>query len=192
MADATAHSSERVLTNQTEEEVIEIDENGVVHAVGYTPRELKSTVLRDPEGEYAVIEIGSDQLTLTPSELLGNRWACEQQKLRVFPAFRFLSASSSIVAAEGALDTQCGNTYGLRIELNNYPFSLPKIRPKDWTIHPSAPHQFNDGSICVMRSDQWHRHFTVALVIAKAAIWLGKYEIWKRNGNYWPGLGQSH
>ena len=28
-----------------------------------------------------------------------------------------------------------------------------------------------------MRSDQWRRHFTVALVIAKAAIWLGKYEI---------------
>jgi hypothetical protein len=49
---ATTHSSERVLNNQTEEELIEIDENGVVHAVGYTPSELKSTVLRDPEGEY--------------------------------------------------------------------------------------------------------------------------------------------
>ena len=33
------------------EEVIEIDENGVVHAVGRTPRQLKSTVLRDPEME---------------------------------------------------------------------------------------------------------------------------------------------
>jgi hypothetical protein len=48
----TAHSSERVLTQQTEEEIIEIDENGVVHAVGCTPHDLKSTVLRDPEGEY--------------------------------------------------------------------------------------------------------------------------------------------
>jgi len=54
MADAKTHSSERVLTNQTEEEVIEIDENGVVHTVGYTPSQLKSTVLRDPEGEYAI------------------------------------------------------------------------------------------------------------------------------------------
>jgi len=54
MADAKTHSSERVLTNQTEEEVIEIDENGVVHAIGYTPSQLKSTVLRDPEGEYAI------------------------------------------------------------------------------------------------------------------------------------------
>jgi hypothetical protein len=48
----TTHSSERVLTQQTQEEIIEIDENGVVHAVGYTPQDLKSTVLRDPEGEY--------------------------------------------------------------------------------------------------------------------------------------------
>ena len=53
MADTKTHSSERVLTNQTEEEVIEIDENGVVHAVGYTPNQLKTTVLRDPEGEFA-------------------------------------------------------------------------------------------------------------------------------------------
>jgi len=139
-----------------------------------------------------VIEISSDRLTLTSAELVADRWVHEQKKLRIFPAFRFLSAGGSIVAAEGALDTQYKNTYGLRIELNNYPFSLPKIRPKGWQIHPSAPHQFNDGSICLMRSDQWRRYFTVALVVAKAAIWLGKYEIWKRNGNYWPGLGQNH
>ncbi len=48
----TTHSSERALTQQTQEEIIEIDENGVVHAAGYTPQQLKSTVLRDPEGEY--------------------------------------------------------------------------------------------------------------------------------------------
>ena len=47
-----AHSSEQVLNEQTPEEVIEIDENGVVHAVGKTAADLKSTVLRDPEGEY--------------------------------------------------------------------------------------------------------------------------------------------
>jgi hypothetical protein len=52
MADTNTHSSERALNNQREEEVIEIDENGVVHAVGYTPSQFKSTVLRDPEGEY--------------------------------------------------------------------------------------------------------------------------------------------
>jgi hypothetical protein len=46
------HSSEKVLKEQTDEEIIEIDENGVVHAVGRTVDKLKTTVLRDPEGEY--------------------------------------------------------------------------------------------------------------------------------------------
>lgn len=46
------HSSEQLLNQQTPEEIIEIDENGVVHAVGKTAAQLKSTVLRDPEGEY--------------------------------------------------------------------------------------------------------------------------------------------
>jgi hypothetical protein len=46
------HSSEEVLNNQTGEEIIEIDENGVVHAAGRTSAQLKKTVLRDPEGEY--------------------------------------------------------------------------------------------------------------------------------------------
>jgi hypothetical protein len=47
-----AHSSEETLNDQTPEEIIEIDENGVVHAQGMTASQLKSTVLRDPEGEY--------------------------------------------------------------------------------------------------------------------------------------------
>jgi hypothetical protein len=46
------HSSEEVLNGQTDEQIIEIDENGVVHAEGKTADRLKSTVLRDPEGEY--------------------------------------------------------------------------------------------------------------------------------------------
>ena len=48
----TEHSSRETLMKQDAEEVIEIDENGVVHAVGRTGQGLKSTVLRDPEGEY--------------------------------------------------------------------------------------------------------------------------------------------
>jgi hypothetical protein len=50
---SNGHSSENLLNNQNAEEVIEIDENGVVHAVGFTQANLKSTVLRDPEGEFA-------------------------------------------------------------------------------------------------------------------------------------------
>jgi len=52
--------------------------------------------------------------------------------------------------------------------------------------HPSAPHQFNDGSMCVMRSDQWRRHFTIALIIAKAAIWLVNMRSGNETGIFWP------
>jgi hypothetical protein len=138
-------------------------------------------------------DIASDSLTLSFAEAQStNRWYYEKQRLGSFPSFRLLGSNGSVTAAEGTLDTQNGNTYALRIDLTRYPFALPFVYPRDWVVHPDAPHKFNNGAICIMRSDQWRQHFTVALVIAKAAIWLGKYEIWKRNGHVWPGLGQPH
>lgn len=131
-------------------------------------------------------------LILTPAEMQGNRWYYERTKLRLFPAFALLGATGQIVAAEGALDTQYGNSYGIRIVLESFPYALPKVYPKGWTVHPDVKHKYRDGSLCIMRADQWQRYFTVALVVAKTAIWLGKYELWKRNGHTWPGLEQNH
>jgi hypothetical protein len=140
-----------------------------------------------------VVEIEADpKLVLSLQELQWNRWFYERQKLGIFPAFRLLGVNGVITAAEGALDTQYNNTYGIRIELANYPYALPRVYPKGWAIHPAVAHKFNDGSICIMRSELWRRHFTVALVVAKTAIWLGKYELWKRNGHQWPGLERKH
>jgi len=130
-------------------------------------------------------------LILTPAEAQ-SRWHYEGVKLRFFPSFGFLGVAGRITAAEGAIDTQNGNTYGIRIVLDNYPYALPKVFPKGWTLYPSVPHTYNDGSLCIMKSTQWRQYFTVALVVAKTAVWLGKYEIWKRNGHCWPGLGQRH
>jgi hypothetical protein len=134
----------------------------------------------------------AENLLLSPQELQLNRWYIEREKLRLFPAFEFLASNGSIVAAEGALDTQYNNSYGIRVVLANYPSALPTIHPKGWSVHPDAPHKYNDGSLCVMRAAQWRTHFTVALVVTKTAIWLNKYELWKRNGHKWPGLGQAH
>ena len=138
-------------------------------------------------------EIAANQdLILSATEMSGNRWSYEQQRLRLFPTFALLGSNGQIVAAEGAVDTQNGNTYGIRIVLERYPYALPRIFPKGWTLHPSVSHTYADGSLCIMRADQWRKYFTIALVVAKTAIWLGKYEIWKRNGHVWPGLGQAH
>lgn len=133
----------------------------------------------------------AQNLILTPTEMQA-RWPSEAAKLRFFPSFALLRTGGTITATEGAIDTQNGNTYAIRVTLENYPYSLPKVLPKGWTVHPEVTHKYNDGSLCIMRSDQWRRHFTLALVIAKTAVWLGKYEIWKRNGHQWPGLGQKH
>ncbi len=130
-------------------------------------------------------------LTLTPAEMQ-TRWYYEREKLRLFSAFALLGANGQVTAAEGAIDTQYANTYGIRIVLDNYPYALPEVFPKAWTLHPDVPHKYRNGSLCIMRSDQWRQHFTVAFVVAKTAIWLGKYELWKRNGHNWPGLGQTH
>jgi hypothetical protein len=131
-------------------------------------------------------------LILTTAEMQTNRWYYEQERLRRFPAFALIRPNGQVISAEGAIDTQNGNTYGIRLTLDGFPYALPKVFPKGWTPHPSAPHKYLDGSLCIMRSDQWRQYFTVALVVAKTAIWLGKYEIWKRNGHLWPGLGQAH
>ena len=137
------------------------------------------------------IEAGQE-LTLASWQMQRNRWYNEQQKLKMFPAFALLAVNGKITAAEGALDTQYNNTYGIRIALENYPYALPKVFPKSWTVDPDVRHRFSDGSICIMKSTQWRKYFTVALVVAKTAIWLGKYELWKRNGHRWPGLEQPH
>ena len=140
-----------------------------------------------------MVEIAAGQeLRLSPLEMQTNRWHFEREKLRLFPAFVLLGVNGRITAAEGVIDTQHNNTYGIRVTLDNYPYALPKVFPKGWAIDPAVTHRFRDGSLCIMKSAQWRQYFTVALVVAKAAIWLGKYELWKRNGHRWPGLEQPH
>jgi len=123
----------------------------------------------------------------------GTRWAIEQQKLRTFfPSFQLVGNGSTVTAAIGTIETHTNNSYSMRIQLDSFPFALPKVFARDWEIHPYAPHKFGRDRICIMRENQWRQNFTIALVVAKTAIWLGKYEVWKRNGNVWPGLGQAH
>ncbi len=139
-------------------------------------------------------ELEADRnLLLTVAEAQSeHRWYYEQVRLGSFPAFSLLRRDGVIVAAEGAIDTQNNNTYGIRIDLTNFPYALPKPFPRGWALHPDVPHKYNDGSLCIMRSAQWRTNFTIAFVVAKTAIWLAKYEIWKRNGHVWPGKHQRH
>lgn len=139
-------------------------------------------------------EIVAPALELTAAEANSpTRWAIEQQKLNeFFPNVKLVGNAGKVTAAVGTLDTHARNTYGIRVELTNFPYSMPRVFVRDYPLHPDTPHKFKDGSLCTMRSDQWRFHFSVAMVLAKTAVWLGKYEIWKSNGHRWPGRGQAH
>jgi ubiquitin-protein ligase len=133
-------------------------------------------------------------LLIQPQELVGvNRMHLESKKLGAkFPQFEWIAAGDRLTAATGYLQTSYGNSYGLRIEIPSlYPIALPYVWPAGWSIRANTPHAYRDGQICIMRAEQWNDKFTIAFCVAKAALWLNKYDFYLRLG-YWPGLGQSH
>lgn len=74
---------------------------------------------------------------------------------------------------------------------DDYPNSLPKV----FIFKPSvngAPHMYNNGNICYMHPSKWNPGIhNLGFVIARAAKWLSKYEVWKTNGK-WPGASIAH
>jgi hypothetical protein len=115
----------------------------------------------------------------------------EQEVLkRYFPDFELVrDRSTGNFAARGILSTEL-NLYGVRIALaSDYPRTMPRIIAVGWT--PRAPHLYGDGHLCVMKEEQWRQGYSVALMVAKAAIWVNKYEVYLRDGS-WPGNEQLH
>ena len=119
----------------------------------------------------------------------------EREKLAShFPGFSFYSQGDRVSSVQGRLRTSYGNYYYVRVGVPpNYPYAMPEIELPQDTIDPSCPHQFTGGRICVMRSAQWSSTLSLAFMVAKVAVWLNKYDSWKRNGRRaWPGKGQEH
>ena len=118
----------------------------------------------------------------------------EQQKMQGrFPTMSFYGTDEEVTAIRGALTTNYGNLYSIRISVpDSYPYSIPRI-----TVEPEPDedcrHIYPDGSICVMKSAQWSKTYSLALLVAKTAMWLNKYDQWKANGKCrWPGREQRH
>lgn len=114
----------------------------------------------------------------------------EQQILRkVFPGFTLARDGSDRLSARGVLSTKI-ELYGIRVVLpSNYPYDMPAVVPLNWTA--AGPHIYANGHLCVMKTDQWRNAYTITLMVAKAAVWVNKYEIYKRYGS-WPGNEQFH
>lgn len=135
------------------------------------------------------------ELLFLGSDLNRPRWVVEREKLESqFPGFNFYALDGRMSSVKGKLTTNYGNTYHIKIKIpERYPYVLPEIELPHHSIDPGCPHQFTGDRICVMRSAQWSTSLSLAFLVAKAAIWLNKYDLWKNRGKRrWPGKGQSH
>ena len=130
----------------------------------------------------------SRRLVVTPEEAQENRWFVEQRKLAdTFPQFRMVRREGRIAGVVGVLTTNLGNDYGIFVEVpEQYPYDCPRVFARGWTIQDGCPHRYSPQQLCIMQSNHWSSQFTLAFVVAKAAFWLNKYDVWRETGT-WPG-----
>lgn len=122
------------------------------------------------------------------------RWTVEQEKIhRKFSGFtiRVAKEGTRVTSVVGTLQTSYGNSYKIKISIpENYPYQIPSVS-LDHKLESYCPHKFTNDSICLMKSEQWSSSYSIAFIISKTAVWLNKYDYWKRNGS-WPGKAQEH
>jgi len=133
------------------------------------------------------------KLIFLGTDLTRPRMLVEKEKMnRSFPGFQFYSKGNEITAVKGYLRTNFSNSYYVNIHIpDNYPYDMPIISLPNHTIDSLCSHVYNSGNICVMKSEQWSSTLSLALLVAKVALWLNKYDNWKKNGRVrWPGTDQ--
>ena len=72
-----------------------------------------------------------------------------------------------------------------------YPSTMPHVFVRKPALEPS-PHRYLNNRICYLHESFWNpgRH-DLPFVIARAAKWLAKYEVYCAQGR-WPGAGIDH
>jgi ubiquitin-protein ligase len=95
------------------------------------------------------------------------------------------------VYAKTALQTVSA-MYVLSIRFpDTYPNEMPRVYVDAPTI-TNAPHRYNGGNICYLHPSMWNPGtHNLTFVIARAAKWLSKYEVWRSRGA-WPGAQIKH
>lgn len=76
-----------------------------------------------------------------------------------------------------------------------FPHTYPNAMPDVFVRRPSlvySPHRYQNSQICYLHPSLWNpgRH-NLRFVIARAAKWLAKYEVYRVTG-VWPGAGIRH
>lgn len=118
--------------------------------------------------------------------------------------WEFAQAKQEFEYVESYCDSQ-GNPY-VRVALqtikrvyileiffpSTYPNNMPKVYVRKPALSSNTDHMFREGNICYQHPSTWNpgRH-DLSHVIARAAKWLNKYEIWLQTGR-WPGKEIRH
>jgi len=100
-----------------------------------------------------------------------------------FPWFRLMRMRSGQLAWRGRLKLKGGASYLISAELPaHYPYEAPVL----WVLAPSlvggCPHRYGDGSLCIHLNSWNPDNGTVVQSIGNAAVWLSKYQAWRRTG----------
>jgi len=133
----------------------------------------------------------SKDLVFTGGDLLRPRMTVEQEKVNThFPGFSFYATQGRLTSIKGYLRTSYGGSYYVSIQIPpSYPYEGPTVLLPYETIDSGVHHKFSSHEPCLMKADQWSSSLSIAFIIAKTAIWVNKYDSWKRTGQ-WPGTQQ--
>jgi ubiquitin-protein ligase len=95
------------------------------------------------------------------------------------------------VYARTALQTSNG-VYVLSVRFpDSYPNEMPRVTV-DTPAITTSPHRYQGGHICYLHPSMWNPGVhNLTFVIARAAKWLNKYEVWRTRGT-WPGAEIKH
>lgn len=110
-------------------------------------------------------------------------------------SFAFLELHPTLngkVYAKTALQTAAG-MYVLSIKFPDaYPHEMPRVFVDAPSISGTPPHRYNAGNLCYLHPSMWNPGaHNLTFVIARAAKWLAKYEVWRVKGT-WPGAQIKH
>jgi hypothetical protein len=121
-------------------------------------------------------------------------WRIQREFVEAQRNFAYLElhpAADGRVYARTALQTALG-TYVLSIRFpENYPNEMPRVFV-DAPAISYAPHRYQQGNICYLHPSMWNPGVhDLKFVVARAAKWLAKYEVWRSRGT-WPGAQITH
>jgi len=111
---------------------------------------------------------------------------------KTFSLVELRPTSDGRVYARTGVQTSNDNYYVLSIKFpDNYPNEMPRVFV-DAPAISSAPHRYQGGHICYLHPSMWNPGVhNLRFVIARAAKWLNKYEVWRVRGT-WPGAQIKH